>query len=218
MHNRTPDGVIAPQQQRSRDTLARLLKATTEALETHGLDGATIPRIAAAAGVAPASIYRRFRDRNALVRAALVDALETGATARQTMLRLEAFPDRTLEGVVRGLVAITARQYRAQPGLMRALTRFIETDTDDEFRSRALALVAGNFQGITDLLLAFRDEIAAPDPRRAIMFALLTMATVIEVRALETVSMWHELMPVSDQELEAEVTRTVLAYLRLPAR
>jgi hypothetical protein len=31
-------------------------------LESHGLEGATIPRIAARAGVVPAGIYRRFKD------------------------------------------------------------------------------------------------------------------------------------------------------------
>jgi AcrR family transcriptional regulator len=209
-------GVLAPRQQRSRETLARLLKATVETLEAHGLVGATIARIAAAAGVAPASVYRRFRDRNALYRAALMDALEKSAAASRKALRLESFEDRTLEGVVGRLVAMTVRQYRVQPGLMRALTRFVETDPNEAFRSRALGVISGNFEAIIDMLLAFRGQITHPNPRRAITFGLLTMATVIEIRALEQVSMWHELLPMSDHELEAEVTRTVLAYLRSP--
>jgi AcrR family transcriptional regulator len=209
-------GFLAPQQQRSRETLARLLKATIAMLEEHGLDGSTIPRIAAAASVAPASVYRRFRDRDALYRAALMDALEKSAAASRKTLRIESFEDQTLEGVVGQLVAITMQQYRSQPGIMRALTRFIENDSDEEFRSNALAIVAGNFERIIDMLLAFRSQIAHPNPRRAITFGLLTMATIIEVRALEQVSMWHELMPISDRQLQAEVTRNFLAYLRSP--
>ncbi len=211
------DGVLAPQQKRSRATLARLLKGTIETLEEHGLHGATIPRIAAAAGVAPASVYRRFRDRDALYRAALMDALEKSAAANRKTLRLDAFEDRTLEGVVDRLVAITMRQYRLQPGLMRALTRFIESDSDEEFRSRALAIISGNFDAIADMLLTFRRQIGHPNPRRAIIFALLTMATIIEVRALEQVSMWHELMPMSDDDLRVQLTMNFLAYLRSPA-
>ena len=209
-------GFLAPQQQRSRETLARLLKATIETLEEYGLDGATIPRIASAAGVAPASVYRRFRDRDALYRAALMDALERSAAASRKTLRLESFKDRTLEGVIGRLVAISIEQYRSQPGIMRALTRFIENDSDEDFRSRALAIVAGNFERIIEMLMAFRDQIAHPNPRRAITFGLLTMATIIEVRSLEQVSMWHELMPISDHQLQAEVTRNFLAYLRSP--
>lgn len=209
-------GLLAPRQQRSRETLNRLLKATVETLEEYGLDGATIPRIASAAGVAPASVYRRFRDRDALYRAALMDALERSAAASRKTVRLESFKDRTLEGVVSRLVAIIIEQYRSQPGIMRALTRFIENDSDEEFRSRALAIVAGNFERIIEMLMAFRDQITHPRPRRAITFGLLTMATIIEVRALEQVSMWHELMPISDRQLQAEVTRNFLAYLRSP--
>jgi AcrR family transcriptional regulator len=209
-------GFLAPQQQRSRETLARLLKATIKTLEEYGLEGATIPRIASAAGIAPASVYRRFRDRDGLYRAALMDALERSAAASRETLRLESFKDRTLEGVVSRLVAITIKQYRSQPGLMRALTRFIENDSDEEFRSRALAVVAGNFELIIEMLMAFRGEIKHRNTRGAITFGLLTMATIIEVRALEPVSMWHELMPISDRELQDEVTRNFLAYLRSP--
>ncbi len=42
------------------------------------------------------------------------------------------------------------------------------------------------------------------------------MATIIEVRALEKVSMWHELMPMSDDELGVQLKMNFLAYLRSP--
>lgn len=210
-------GMVPPQQQRSRETMARLVRATLETLEAHGLEGATIPRIAAAAGVAPASVYRRFRDRDALYRAALLDALERSAEANRATLQLPLPGDATLDRVVSRLVSLTVQQYRVQPGLMRALTRFVENDSSDEFRSRALAIVAGNMERMVDMLLTFRDEITHRNSRRAITFALLTMATLIEVRALEPVSMWRELLLMSDRELHTEVTACVLAYLRRPA-
>jgi len=50
---------LAPQQARSRESLRKLLKAAAEVLGQHGLDGATIPRIAAHAGLTPGAIYRR---------------------------------------------------------------------------------------------------------------------------------------------------------------
>lgn len=209
---------LAPKQRRSRDTAARLLAATIATLEEHGLHGTTIPRIADAAGVAPSGIYRRFRDRDALIRAALIDALETSADNVQRSLSVEAFKTRTLDGVVAGLVRLSIRQYRANPGFMRALTRFVEQDADDDFRERALALVAANYERIIDVVLTFRAEIAHRDARRAVTFALLTMATVIEVRALESVSMWHQLLPLTDDELGAQVTRAFLAYLKTPLR
>ena len=44
--SRDPDR-LAPQQERSRESLRKLMKATREVMGQHGLDGATIPRIAA---------------------------------------------------------------------------------------------------------------------------------------------------------------------------
>lgn len=207
---------LPPKQQRSRDTHARLLAATLHTLEAHGLEGATIPRIAEFAGVAPATLYRRFRDRDALYRAALMHSLEASAVATRKTIRLESFNDRTLDGVAGSLVATTIAQYRSHPGLTRALTRFIESDSDREFRARALALLGENFDQLVQVLLEFRSEVMHPDPRRAITFALLNMATVVEVRTLEQVSMWNDLLPLSDADLHSEITRSLLAYLRYP--
>ena len=207
-------GVLPARQERSRETLARLLQATLRTLEDHGLDGATIPRIARSAGVAPASVYRRFRDRDALYRAAFMTTLERSAEASQAALQLDQFADASLDGVVSRLVELTMAQYRAWPGLMRALTRFIETDSDDDFRARALKIVTANAERMITLLLTFHAEVKHPDARRAITFGLLTMATIIEVHALEQVSMWNELLPMSDADLHTEVTMNFLSYLR----
>jgi AcrR family transcriptional regulator len=214
----TKDGLVAPQQGRSRASLARLLAATVAMLDKEGLEGATIPRIAAAAGAAPASIYRRFRDRDALLRAALTDVLERSAVASEKTLRRESFSDWTLEGAVRRIVAITVQDYHTKPGLLRALARFVETDSDERFRKSALETIATTFKRAEEILLAFPKEIAHRDKRRAVRFALLTMATVVEVRALEVISMWHELMPMSDRQLIEELTRTMLNYLTSDAR
>jgi AcrR family transcriptional regulator len=211
----SPD-VLAPKQQRSRETLARLLRATIEMLEQHGLDGTTIPRVAAAAGVAPASVYRRFRDRDALYRAAFLAVLEQSAEANRKALRSGDFRGRTLEGVAGEFVAAIVQQYRAHPGLLRALVRFLENDRDMPFREKALAYIVGNFRGLQDVLLTFRDQIAHPAPERAAMFALLSLVSIAEIRALEQVSPWPELLPISDPELQAELSRLFLTYLQSP--
>jgi len=183
-------------------------------LDKHGLTGATIPRIAAAAGVAPASVYRRFKDRDALYRAAFLSVLEQSREINAKAIRLESFKKPTLEGVAGDLVTIVLRQYRSHPRLLTALVRYMEDDADKRFRKKALALVAANFERLIDLLLHFRSEIKHPDPKRAVTFGLLNLVSSIEVRALGEVSLWREMLPVSDQELHREFTRTILSYLR----
>lgn len=207
---------LEPQQQRSRETLTRLLRATIAMLEERGLNGATIPRIAESAGVAPASVYRRFRDKDALYRAAFLQTLEKSAEITRKTMRLESFKVQTLEGVVDELVSAVLKQYRTGPGVIRALLRFIEDDTDKAFKKRALAIIAGNFERLIEVLSTFRSQITHPNPKRAITFALLSMVTAVEVRTLEEISLWRELLPVSDRELHQELTRSMLAYLRGP--
>src|SRR4051812_29090069 len=63
---------LVPQQARSRESLKRLMKATVEVLEQKGLAGATIPRIATRAGLSPGSVYRRFPDKDALLRGVML--------------------------------------------------------------------------------------------------------------------------------------------------
>ena len=73
-----------PQQGRSRATAQSLLSATIRVIAAAGLDAATVPKIAALAKVAPASVYRRYQDKDALIRAAFLHVLEqSNANNRQ---------------------------------------------------------------------------------------------------------------------------------------
>src|ERR1700733_5106492 len=79
----------SPKQARSRATAERLLAAAIRVVDEVGLEGATVPRIAAAADVAPASVYRRYADKDALLRAAFLHALEnSNQNNRQMMTKL----------------------------------------------------------------------------------------------------------------------------------
>lgn len=208
------ENALAPKQRRSRETLARLLAATVEVLNERGLEGATLPRIAGTAGVAPASIYRRFRDRDALFRAAFMDVLEKSAASIRTTARIEAFKNPTLETVSREIVRALIKQYREYHQLLRAFNRFIENDSDEHFRTQALALSAANFEVFVDLLLHFRSGITHPNPQLAIGLGLASIVTTLEERALQTVTIWHQVLPLSDDEIQGELTRAFLAYLR----
>ncbi|WP_158296521.1 TetR/AcrR family transcriptional regulator [Nocardioides albidus] len=57
-------------------TRAQILDATVEAIGREGVAGIRIDAVAAAAGVSPGLIYYHFANRQALVRAGLVEALE----------------------------------------------------------------------------------------------------------------------------------------------
>jgi AcrR family transcriptional regulator len=202
-----------PKQQRSRDTLERLLAATVKVLEEDGLDGATVPAIAKAAKVASASVYRRFVDKDALLRATFLHMLrQSNDTNRDTLAK--AVQCETLEATAARLISAMFEQYRHHPRLLRALTRFMENDKDEEFGRNARLHIAENFNLIVDALLPFRAEIHHPFPRRALQFALLWAGSAMEAYALDSASLWHTVLPLPEKELKAELVRGFVAYLR----
>jgi len=202
-----------PQQERSRRTLEKLLKATTEVLEQHGLEGATIPRIAERAGVSVGSVYRRFDDKDALFKAAFLDLIERAAETNRRNLRPETFAGMSLEVITRALVRAMVRQFRTHPGLLRALEHFLQHHPDLVFRKRALGLIAENYGRIGEILLICRDRISHADPGRAVRFAIVSAVTIIQARTLENDTVWEKVAALDDEELERESTNLVVAYL-----
>lgn len=212
----TTDAPLAPQQKRSRETVERLLSATVQLLDESGLDGAVIPRIALVAQVSPASVYRRFADKDALLRAAFLHMLNQSREAnRQSLAKL--LLRSTLAETTQRLMALSFAQYRQHPNLLRALSRFMDTDTDQKFIAEVRAIVAANLKTIIDILLVHRDEIAHRVPKRALQIAVITAWSAIEGIALEPTSLWHVVQPLSDKQLANELARGFVAYLRAPA-
>ena len=204
--------IAAPRQKRSQATLERLLSATIRLLDAYGLEGAVIPRIAELAGVAPASVYRRFANKDALMRAALLHVLESSREANRLGLA-SALQGATLAASAEALMDLMFRQYRQHPRLVRALARFIDADVDPQFVATARAIMAENLELSVQCLLVHRDQIHHPAPERALRFALLHAITSIEAIALAPVSLWHTVMREPDEALAKEFARSFVAYL-----
>ena len=205
----------APRQARSRHTTERLLAATLGVVETKGLAGVTIPGIAAEAGLSTGGVYRRFTDKDALIRAAFLRLLEAAQASNQVYLPPDLFQDAGLDAALRALGRAMVAQYRGRTGLLKALDQYLETQTDAVFREQALDLIEANLRRLAEALLPFRDQIPAADPRRAITFALLSAATVIEAHKLHTPLLWRRMAPMDDDALAIEVARAMGAYLGL---
>lgn len=207
--------VREPRQQRSRETLERLLAATIRVLDDEGLEGAVIPRIAALAGVAPASIYRRFPDKDALLREAFLHMLRTSNTANREQLGAMLLRD-TLEASAAQLMELLFAQYRRHPRLMRALMRFLEGEGTSEFANEVRLHIAENIEQVVEALQVFRGDVRHRFPRRAMQFAVLSAAGAIESFALEPVSLWQTVLPMTDRQFQVEQARAFVAYLRQP--
>ncbi|MBU6249217.1 MAG: TetR/AcrR family transcriptional regulator [Xanthomonadaceae bacterium] len=202
-----------PQQARSRRTHVRLLMATLKMLSEHGLDGTTIPRIAREAGVSPATVYRRFQDKQALLRAACLHFLDMGNQANHLHLQRKLGKG-TLESSAREMVGLMFTQNRMQPKLMQAMEKFLGDDDDDAFVQEALAIRDDNLDQVIQAMLAHRDEITHSDPEQAVRIATLQAATSIGILCFEPRSPWRTVHSLQDDVVADELARAYVAYLR----
>ena len=206
---------LEPQQERSRESLRKLLKAATEVLGQRGVDGTTIPRIAQHAGLTPGAVYRRFRDKDALLEAAILGILErqderlkAGTTpAMAAKIPLEVFAEQLVGGMV--------TTYRANAALLRACRQFTQTRTDTEFARNATKLEVRSFERVVDLVLAGRKDIRHPNPRIAVALGLVMIISTLYDLVVMPIHLWEwkDQLPKDDQALKRELTRAFLSYV-----
>lgn len=210
-----PRKTLEPQQARSRKSMQKLLEAAAEIVSQYGLEGATIPRIAHRAGLTPGSIYRRFRDKEALIEAVILGILEkqdedmnTGATPfspGQVSLSVLA------QQVISGMVAT----YRQKAGLLLAMKQFVQGQAGSAFREKASRLQVRYLEKVIDMFVAYREDIRHPNPRMAVVLGLKMVAGALyELVVWPTVKKdWENLLPKTDDALQRELTRAFLSYL-----
>jgi AcrR family transcriptional regulator len=202
----------SPQQERSRATAQRLLSATIRVIADSGLEAATVPKIAALAKVAPASVYRRYQDKDALIRAAFLHALEQSNANNRLHLK-GALLKPTLASTAAQLMKVLFEQYQRHPLLIRSLSRYLDLTDDRDFSRRARSVMVANVEEVVAVLLHHRDEIVQADPERALRFALLNAMCSIEAHALDTNSLWHSFRGFSPDLLATELAAGFVAYL-----
>ncbi|MGA7557631.1 MAG: helix-turn-helix domain-containing protein [Terriglobales bacterium] len=209
------DKTLAPQQARSRESMRKLLKAAAEVLGQHGLEGATIPRIAEHAGLTPGAIYRRFPDKDALLETVIIGILErqderlrmalTPAMARQ--IPLAVFAEQLINSML--------LSYRGNAGLLRALRQFAQGRDHTSFYKKCARLEMRTYQYLVELFLVHRKEVKHPDPQMAVSFALMMLtSSLIELILVDhDMKNWQAVIPKDDQSLKREFLRSFLSYL-----
>ena len=197
-------------QARSRLTLHRLLSAAEALLEHGGLEAATVPAIAETAGVSVGVVYRRFPDKDALLRAVYERFFSVYGEQNRARLQSVALLDLPLEKVARAIIVGMTHGYRQRRGLLRALLRYARTHQDAEFRAAAKKMDQDALRAIVYLLLRHRDQIAHPQPEKAIELGLVAVAATLQNLVLEEDALHVIEMP---ENLEEEMVRLFFGYL-----
>lgn len=206
---------LEPQQARSRESLRKLMKAAAEVLGQHGVEGATIPRIAAHAGLTPGAIYRRFSDKDALLEAVILGLLERQDERLRSGLTPEMVGQIPLPVFAEQLVHSMLVSYRVNAGQLRAMRQFVRSRMDTEFWKKACKLELRSYERLVGLILANTKEIRHPDPRTAVSLGLIMVISTLQELVLDTteIKLWKGLLPQDDVALRKELTRAFLSYL-----
>jgi AcrR family transcriptional regulator len=203
-----------PVQDRSRKTLQRMLDSAEFILARHGLQGATLPRIAAHARLSPASVYRRFRDKDALMAAVFERLTKRSSAESAAAVDPEAVRHLGLEQFFSNIITGMIRNFRAEAGLSRAALQYSEQHWNADFVRNARNSETRSFQQMVRTFMIWRDQIKHPQPALAIRFAFIIVALALrELILFNRAHLFEAILPVDDELLVREITRMFLQYL-----
>src|SRR5262249_25755373 len=153
---------LAPKQKRSKAALNRLLAATARVIGKHGLEGATIALIAKEAGLSSIVVYRRFRDKSALLEAVFLHMMES-----QEKMLLQLTDEQLMRGVplaefARRTFKAMVIAYRERGRFLNAARRFAQTRGSAAFYRKVEAFEIRALQHAMRMMLERRDEISHP--------------------------------------------------------
>ena len=203
-----------PVQERSRESLRRMLDAAEVVLAKHGLEGAILPRIAAKAGISAANVYRRFRDKDALMAAVFQRIRERSSAATAAQVDPEMVRPIGLVRFSRNIIEAMIQNYRGDAGLIRASVQYSERHWETAFVRTTRASEAQSFQTMVDTFMIWRDQIKHPDPERAVRFGFVMIAVVLrELILFNRARIFEDVLSLDDDILKTELPRMFLRYL-----
>jgi AcrR family transcriptional regulator len=203
-------------QERGRNSFERLLAAAEQVLESAGLEGATVPAIAAQAGMSVGNVYKRFPDKDSLFRAVYDRFFSEALAANEFALDPAKWEGIPSTEVVSTLVTGMIEGYRSRRSLIRALLLYAQTHPEPEFRSRAEQLRLQSLELFERLLRDRRADIGHPHPERAIRFVVMLLAHALQNAVMSEgggISSGDFLSHVP--ETAGELARIVSGYLRI---
>jgi len=197
-----------PQQQRSRESLERILDAAESLIRERGFEAMTIAEVVERSGSSVGSLYARFRNKRGLLQAVqgrYVDRVETALAAA-----MAGSTDDRLEDCVNRVVGHLCDYLLNDPKLFRAF--ILEAVFDARIRGQGEKISGARRDMVTEALLQHRAEIGHPDPVLAARWFYTLCLAVLRERI--TFGEGAELSGAfDDATMKQELCRTARAYL-----
>lgn len=209
-----PPGARSAQQERSRETLTRILEAAEELLETREFDQLTMAELARHAGCAVGTVYGRLPNKESILLCLHERYLEAGVSASAQLF--EGCEGAGLEERVQAISSLVVDFYGAHRGVTRAITNYLFARASDDlvgnvarFRKNATAA----FKQAASFLAEKVDRGVHSDPQAAAEFALLAATDLAQSR-LAFGDRSGLRIRYSNKTLKARLSALQLAYLQ----
>ena len=197
-------------QERSRRTEQTLLDAALNLFRDRGVDAVTVGDIAAAAGVAPATIYRRFGDKAGLLKEAFASFTESA------MHLLDMLPVQAEHDAVALLADVTTLVMHFSQANQRLLqSSYAKALVDPFYEAQMIGLRRHIIATLKRHFMGSAGQIGHPQPELAIDFALRQAVAMLSAR-LVTGQLETGSDEMSDATFLRELMRSLLGYLQIP--
>jgi AcrR family transcriptional regulator len=207
--------VRLPRQDRSAQTMARLVSAAEDLLVETEFSRLSIDEIAARAGVTVGAFYARFRDKETFFRyleQLIVERMQVLLKQRETALRTKGEVASDVRESVRSALGAAVAFYRENRGILRALV--VRSRADPELRKRLDQANARHLASFLPALSAHLRRHSSPSSRDRLAFAIMLVTSLMREEIL-----FGALLPrlkFSNHRLADELTRAFMAYLDFP--
>ena len=200
-----------PKQDRSQQTMDRIMRAAASILQEKNFEEITIAEIVERAHTSVGAFYGRFKDKEGLLEA--LDAhffaeFEKDITA---LLLSPGWSEQPVSKMIRDICRLLVDTYSRQTGVLRSLNLKARLHNDTRFRKREERAWSELFPRLKEALLTHQAEFSHPDPAFAIQFGFQQMFFT-----MREVLIWEPLRSApncTNDGLISELTRAYLSYL-----
>ncbi len=210
MHSGELQWVKRPRQQRSQETLERILEAAEARILEVGFEGATVAEIVKRAGSSVGAFYSRFPDKDALLRCLLDRFADEVSVTVDAALQPELWTEVGFERVCQRLVHFMMRMMRQRAQLMKAISTVTMADPSlGEFRAQLIARTA---LGLQTLLASRGERITCNNPEAALQMVSWMCINLFESSVVQAGSLPANM---NSEECEAALCEMILSYLKI---
>lgn len=197
-------------QSRSERTQTTILDATERLLVTQGTDATLVADIAKEAGCSIGSVYHHFKDKTAIFYALFHRTTQDFEYFIEYALDPALWEGASIQDILGRFIDLSRKTQESRPGYKVAA--YLIAADHPELRNHYLELQIKLYKGLERLLLARKEDIRHPKPKRAVGFVLDQLGALLRVN-LDPAQRSAQLVAGSDRVLKEEFLRASESYL-----